>query len=95
MNQLINDIYTELKAKYGISRTEIERITDSQFKVAEDNIRAYTMKDIKWINLGKIRPSEYIKHKKAKDERQAAKFLKKDEDDNSGLEKCNIQEPSN
>lgn len=95
MNQLINDLYTELKEKYGISRTEIERITDSQFKVTEDNIRAYTLKDIKWINLGKIKPSEYILHKKAKDERQRKSLLGEIKGDSSGMEECNMEKSSN
>ncbi len=69
MNVLIS-IYKELRKKYpNVSTQEIERITDSQFKVTEESIRAYAMKDIKWMHLGKIRPSDYIKHRKERDAR--------------------------
>ena len=69
MNKLIDDIYSELKEKYGLSKVEIERITDAQFKATAIHIERYTMKDIKWIHLGKIKPSDYIKHKIERDER--------------------------
>lgn len=56
----IDSILEELKAKYGISKVELERIVDTQFKVAYDAIEAKTIKSIKFANLGKIRPSTFL-----------------------------------
>mgnify|MGYP001574534573 CR=1 FL=1 len=70
------EIYKELREKYpDLSTTEIERITDAQFKVTTICINEYRMKDIKWMHLGKIRPSEYIKHREERNARQKAKLL--------------------
>lgn len=68
MNVLINNIFTELKDKYGLSRYEIERIVDSQFKFTVEHIANQNVKSVKWMHLGKIRPSEYLKHKIEKEQ---------------------------
>ena len=60
MNQQIDEIYTMLKNKYGISKVEIERITDSQFKVLENNIKTRGNKVVNLIYLGKFKPSKYF-----------------------------------
>jgi len=60
MNPLINEIYDILKNKYGISKVEIERITDSQFKVLENNIKTRGNRVVNLIYLGKFKPSKYF-----------------------------------
>jgi hypothetical protein len=57
---LIDDVLTELKAKYGISKIELERIVDSQFKVARLNIEEKSLKTVNLIHLGKIAPSPWF-----------------------------------
>ena len=82
MNLLINDIFTELKDKYQLSRLDIERIVDSQFRLTVELMGdRKNLKDIKWMYLGEIRPSEYIKQRRLKDERLAKQI----ETDNTGL----------
>lgn len=60
MNPLIEDIYTVLKDKYGMSKTEIERITNTQFKVLENNIKTRSKKVVNLIYLGKVKPSKSL-----------------------------------
>ena len=60
MNQLIEEIYDVLKVKHGISKVEIERIVNTQFKVLENNIKTRGNKVVNLIYLGKIKPSKYF-----------------------------------
>ena len=60
MNQLIEEIYNVLKDKYGISKVEIERITNTQFKVLENNIKTRGNKVVNLIYLGKVNPSKSL-----------------------------------
>jgi nucleoid DNA-binding protein len=63
MNQLINDIFTELKVKHGITKFEIEHIVDSQFKLLQNTIESRTWKPVSLIHLGKFKPTKYILYK--------------------------------
>jgi hypothetical protein len=63
MNPLIEDIITELRGKYKLSRYDLERIIDSQFKYTVEHIEASKLDNVKWMHLGKIRPSDYYEHK--------------------------------
>ena len=57
---LIKDILPQLKEKYGLSYSELERIIDSQFKCTQIHIENKTIKSIKWYNLGKVKPSTFF-----------------------------------
>ena len=39
MNQLIDDILSEMKLKHGVTKFELEKIIDSQFKVLQTSIQ--------------------------------------------------------
>lgn len=60
MNQQIEDIYTLLKQQYGLSKVEIERIINAQFKTLEENIKTRGNKVVNLIYLGKVKPSKYL-----------------------------------
>lgn len=62
MNQLIEDIFTELKLKHGITKFEIENIVDSQFKLLQNTIESKTWKPVSLIHLGKFKPTKFILH---------------------------------
>lgn len=94
MHPIINDILTELKAEFGITRFELERMVDCQFKCIENNIRDRSLKTVNLIHIGKIRPTGWFKHnvetvlkrKKTVDEIKQAKR------DISRLEELSIQQ---
>lgn len=56
----INDILDVLKSKYNLPKAELERIIDTQFKVVYDSMNDRSIKSIKLINLGKIKPSTFL-----------------------------------
>ena len=60
MDSLIDNILTELKSKHNISKYELERIIDSQFKVLQLNIESRNTTSVKMMNLGKFKPSKYL-----------------------------------
>jgi len=86
MNQLIDEIYTKLRDKHGISKTDIDRIVDSQFRVLEDNIRNRGNKTVNLIYIGKFKPSKsflknYDKLKDkfiTKEQREASSKIQRD-----------------
>jgi hypothetical protein len=78
---LIDDIITELREKYNLSRSEIERIIDSPFRVARTNIENKSLKIVNLIYLGKIRPTSWLIENIHKYE----PYVKKDTRDSSGL----------
>ena len=57
---LTNDILDELKAKYGISKAELELMLDSQFKLTRNLLDSRTTDTIKLIHLGKIKPTSFF-----------------------------------
>ena len=64
MNRLIDDILTEMKIKHGISKYELEKIIDSQFKVLMDTMQLKQIKTVHLKGLGKVKPSTFfIKYK--------------------------------
>lgn len=73
MNQLIDDILTDMKAEHNISKFELEKIIDSQFKVLMDHIQARDLREVHIKGLGKFKPTTFLKaykdgrvHKKIK-----------------------------
>lgn len=60
MDNLIDTILTDLKSKHGITKFELERIIDSQFKVLQLNIEARNPISVKMMHLGKFKPSKYL-----------------------------------
>ena len=60
MNQQIEELYDVLKEKHGISKVEIERIVNTQFKVLENNIKTRSNKVVNLIYLGKVKPSKSL-----------------------------------
>ena len=64
MSQLINEILEEMKLEHGISKFELEKIVDSQFKVLMNHIQDYKTGDIREVHikgLGKFRPTTFLK----------------------------------
>ena len=64
MNPVENDIYLELivemKLLYpGLSKLEIERICDSQFRVLRNTMSNREGKVVQMIYLGKFRPTAF------------------------------------
>lgn len=62
MNPLIDEILTKLKSKHNINKVDLERIIDSQFKVMELSIGERSLKEVKLIHLGKVKPSKWFIH---------------------------------
>lgn len=85
MDSSINDILTELKAKYNITRYELERMIDCQYKLTRNTIENRELKTVYWIHLGKIRPTAWFKHNKE------IVYAKKATRDNYRLLKLNIK----
>lgn len=57
----IEDILDELKIKYpDMSKVELERIIDTQFKFILDSMNSKQLKPIKLYGLGKIKPSTFL-----------------------------------
>lgn len=68
---LIEEIFEELKKKHGLTKYEIEKIVDSQFRYTVEHIGKGDIRPVKWKYLGKIRPSDYFVHLKLKQQRDA------------------------
>lgn len=62
MSPLIDEILTKLKDKHGISKVDLERIIDSEFKVLELNIQQRSLKEVSLIHIGKVKPSKWFVH---------------------------------
>lgn len=64
MNKLIDEVLTEMKAKHGLTKFELEKILDSQFKVLHDHMTSGNLKEVHFKNLGKFKPTTFfIKYK--------------------------------
>lgn len=61
MDPVISDILTTLKAKHNLTKFEIERIIDSQFKVLQLAIENRDLREINMMYLGKFKPSNWLK----------------------------------
>jgi hypothetical protein len=62
MSPLIDEVLTKLKDKHGLSKVELERIIDSEFKVLELSIQKRSLKEVSLIYLGKVKPSKWFVH---------------------------------
>ena len=60
MSPLIDEILTEMKAEFGITKFELEKIIDSQFKVLQNNIEERSLKEVHFKYLGKFKPTTFL-----------------------------------
>ena len=61
LDPVINEILEAIKVKYNITKSEAERILDSQFKVVLDHTESGNLKTINLMHLGKIGPTKTYK----------------------------------
>lgn len=66
-SDLYDSILDEMKDLYGLSKVELERIVDSQFKAIRDTMSSREGKIVQLIYIGKFRPTihnkDYVKIK--------------------------------
>ena len=71
-SNIYEEILDEIKGEFTLSKVELERICDSQFRVIRDTMSKREGKVVQLIYLGKFRPTiyntDYAKRKKLKDE---------------------------
>lgn len=71
-SNIYEEILDEIKGEFTLSKMELERICDSQFRVIRDTMSNREGKVVQLIYLGKFRPTiyntDYTKRKKLKDE---------------------------
>jgi len=71
-SNIYEEILDEIKSEFTLSKVELERICDSQFRVIRDTMSKREGKVVQLIYLGKFRPTiyntDYTKRKKLKDE---------------------------
>lgn len=60
MDLVINQILDELKEETGITKYELDRITESQFKCITGIIQSRIPKVCNLMYLGKIRPTKFF-----------------------------------
>ncbi len=60
MNQLIDEVLTEMKLKHGMTKFELEKILDSQFKVLMDHIQSRDLREVNIKHLGKFKPTTFL-----------------------------------
>ncbi len=60
MNQLIEDILSEMKLKHGVTKFELEKIIDSQFKVLQTSIQNKDLRQVYFKGLGKFKPTTFL-----------------------------------
>lgn len=60
MNQLIDEVLTEMKAKHGLTKFELEKILDSQFKVLHDHMTSSNLLEVHFKGLGKFKPTTFF-----------------------------------
>lgn len=69
-SNIYEEILDEIKGDFTLSKMELERICDSQFRVIRDTMSNREGKVVQLIYLGKFRPTvynqDYIKLKKLK-----------------------------
>jgi nucleoid DNA-binding protein len=58
-SNIYEEILDELKSEFNLSKMELERIVDSQFRVLRDTMSNREGKVIQMIYLGKFRPTAY------------------------------------
>lgn len=61
MHPVIDEILSELKEETGISKVELERMTDVQFKMVREHIESRDPRPITLIHLGKVKMSDWYR----------------------------------
>jgi hypothetical protein len=71
-SNIYEEVLDEIKSEFDLSKVELERICDSQFRVIRDTMSKREGKVVQLIYLGKFRPTiyntDYAKLKKLKNE---------------------------
>lgn len=68
-SNVYEEILDEIKDKFNLSKMELERIVDSQFRVIRDTMSNREGKVVQLIYLGKFRPTIYnMDYKRNKNE---------------------------
>lgn len=80
---LIEEILTELKAKHGYTKFEIEKIIDSQYKVMLDCMQAKDLRTVNVMYIGKFKPTYYLK-------KRLYEVPKESQEHSCGMEECNL-----
>jgi len=62
MHPVIDKILSELKEETGISKLELERMIDVQFKMTRETIETRDPRHITLIHLGKYKMSDYYRN---------------------------------
>lgn len=69
-SNIYEEILDEIKDQFNLSKMELERIVDSQFRVIRDTMSKREGKVVQLIYLGKFRPTiyniDYTKNKQLK-----------------------------
>ena len=60
-SNIYEEILDEIKSEFNLSKIELERICDSQFRVVRDTMSNREGKIVQMIYLGKFRPTMYNK----------------------------------
>ena len=60
MSPLIDEILNEMKAQFGVTKFELEKIIDSQFKMLRQTIESREVKEVHIKNVGKFKPTTYL-----------------------------------
>ena len=60
-SNIYEEVLDEIKSEFTLSKVELERICDSQFKVIRETMAKREGKVIQLIHLGKFRPTMYNK----------------------------------
>ena len=81
MSPLIDDILNDMKAEFGITKFELEKIIDSQFKMLRQTIESREVKEVHIKNVGKFKPTTYLIAYKD------GRVKSKNKGNNTGLEK--------
>jgi nucleoid DNA-binding protein len=58
-SNIYEEVLDEIKSEFDLSKMELERICDSQFRVIRDTMSNREGKVIQLIYLGKFRPTMY------------------------------------
>lgn len=77
MDPAIDSALARVKAKHGITKFELEKIMDSQWKVLVENMQGRHTKVVNVMYIGKFKPTSWFKNNRSKFSRK----YKKDKDD--------------
>jgi len=85
MNHLIDDIITDMKKDYNLSRFDLEKIIDSQFKVLVNHMQSKDLREVHFKGLGKVKPTTFFIAY------QNGRIQKKPKEHNSGMGELPVQ----